>query len=127
LDHPEGLERCECGFHGKADIEAQDHSDWQCAGCRASHFRVQKMTAGRNLEEREAEGRVLPIDPSKRKGPLDCLKRWINVTWNNRNYCPGCHRDYRHVENSYYDRIRGDYRPSSQWLKQCMVCLGRRP
>jgi hypothetical protein len=126
-EYPGGVPECNCGFDGKHTVEDQGDSDWQCMDCRESCFHQQNMAARQNLLEREADGRVFTINPHLYTVSMDNLRRWIDVQSRNRNRCPGCSGDYQHIQDTYYDWVSRDYMPSRLWLRQCMVCLQKRP
>lgn len=118
--------QCDCGLQNRENINHQPYSDWQCMACRASQFRVFKMQARRNLENLEATNMVLPRDP-RCKDNTPSLKRWICTTGRVRNNCPGCGRHCKQLLGQFATRGSGLPPLPRGMIRQCMVCLGRRP
>ncbi|EXJ85563.1 hypothetical protein A1O1_05927 [Capronia coronata CBS 617.96] len=125
-DNPHGLPQCQCVFTIDESISNQDHSEWQCMGCRSAFYRLLEMKARHNLKHLEAEGRVLPRDFRIHQDSPG-LERWIAKPGMNRNNCPCCGRWYRRILDSYPRIAQSNCRfPPPSMLRRCMVCLNQR-
>ncbi|KAI1629177.1 hypothetical protein EDD37DRAFT_39771 [Exophiala viscosa] len=118
---------CDCGLTNRPNIHHQPYSDWQCMACRSIQVKGLKMEARRNLEDSEADNRILPRDAWYTGSNATDLNRWISTEARVRNNCPGCGQRCRQLPGQFATRANGLPPLPRAMIRQCMICLGRRP
>lgn len=120
------LAPCLCGLGQPNTAFHQSCTGWQCSLCRGDQYQLQTMQARSNLQRMEVNG---VLEPRSIHTDSSVLHRWIlhKPDERVRNYCPGCGWACRSLQGAFATRCGGIPPLPTRMIRQCAVCLGRRP
>ncbi|EXJ70171.1 uncharacterized protein A1O5_06239 [Cladophialophora psammophila CBS 110553] len=120
--------RCQCGWRENEDVRDQPSSEWLCFGCRSKRNEMLPITASHNVLTLEVQQSRFPLDRGQPPSAGN-LKRWIGLSSNNRNDCPGCGIDYAALGWTWMNsdsELDGDDWPRDM-VRQCVYYLEPKP
>lgn len=117
---------CLCGLKEPKNVLHQSCTEWQCSLCRGVQYRWQTMHARSNLQCMEVDGVLYPRSSYTDKSKMH---RWILHEPEEpiRNHCPRCGWACRSLQGAFATRGSGNLPLPTRMIRQCAVCLGRRP